>query len=153
VAPTKSEAKQLQKWGRVLRVKDNPAQIFDHAGNVFEHGMPDELRKWTLKGQDKRVRKEQQEREIEMRQCKECHFCHPSGPHCPNCGNIYPIQSRAIKQVEGELEEIKTVQRKKEKRMEVGMAKTMKDLQDIAKDRGYKQGWVYHMAQMKRIKK
>jgi len=153
VAPTKSEAKQLQKWGRVLRVKDNPAQIFDHAGNVFEHGMPDELRKWTLKGRDKRVRKEQQEREIEMRQCKECYFCHPSGPHCPNCGNIYPIQSRVIKQVEGELEEIKTVQRKKEKRMEVGMAKSYKDLLAIENDRGYKKGWAYVLAKKKGLLK
>ena len=151
LAPTKSEAKQLQKWGRVLRRKDEPALIFDHSGNVFEHGMPNEEREWKLEGRKKRVRAVSEERDVEMRKCTKCYFCHPPKPVCPNCGNVYPVQPRTIKKIEGELEEVEAVKRK-EKRMEVGQARTYEDLARIARDRGYNPYWAKLMAQKKGIR-
>lgn len=149
LAPTKSEAKQLQKWGRVLRRKDNPALIFDHAGNCFEHGLPCDDRDWTLKGREKK-RRTVSERAMEMRQCKKCFYCHPPSPACPNCGNIYPVQSRVIKERDGELEEIKAVERvKKQKRMQVGMARSCEDLAKIAAERGYAKGWIWKQCKIK----
>lgn len=47
-APTKSLSAVLQRWGRVLRPKDYPAIILDHAGNSNAHGFPDDEREWTL---------------------------------------------------------------------------------------------------------
>lgn len=47
-APTKSLSAVLQRWGRVLRPKDYPAIILDHAGNSNTHGFPDDEREWTL---------------------------------------------------------------------------------------------------------
>jgi len=151
IAPTKSESKQLQKWGRVLRAKEKPALILDHAGNVFEHGKPDDERNWTLEGRKKK-RRAPQEREVEVRQCTECYFCYFPAPKCPNCGHVPPVQSRVIKQVDGELKEIQEVQRRKEKRMEVGKAKTRADLEAIAKERGYAKGWIRKQMQLKGIR-
>ena len=42
---------------------------------------------------------------------------------------------------------------KKIARMEVGQCRTIADLQKIAKERGYKQGWVWQMARIKHITK
>lgn len=149
LAPTKSEAKQLQKWGRVLRMKDTPAKIYDHAGNLFEHGMPHSDRKWTLKGKEKRKRAAPKSQES-MRQCTNCFYCHDVAPKCPNCGFVYPVQSRVIKEVDGELEEVRKIEKiKKKKRMQVGMARSYDELKEIARDRGYSAGWAYIMAKKK----
>lgn len=149
--PTKSESLQLQKWGRVLRAKDKPALIFDHAGNAHQHGMPDSDREWSLQGREKR-RRSHSEREVDMKQCTECFFCHPPAPNCPKCGFIYPIQSREVEQLEGELVKITENDIKKKKRMEVGKARSRADLEAIARERGYKQGWVYKMMKLKGIR-
>jgi len=152
LAPTKSEAKQLQKWGRVLRRKDEPALIFDHVANCFEHGLPNEERKWDLKGREKKRRGVSEKPEVEMRQCGKCHYCHEPAPKCPNCGYVYPIQSRKVKQVDGELEEITKIERvKKQKRQRQRQAKTCYDIACIARDEGYKSGWIYVMCKQKGI--
>lgn len=150
-APTKSIPKQRQKWGRVLRWKPEPALIFDHVGNVFEHGLPCDMPDWTLEGRERKIRGAKQEQTVKMKQCSSCYFCHPPAPTCPNCGHEYPVESRTIKQVEGELEEITQVDNKA-KRMEVGQAKTFADLERIARERGYKRGWIYNIAKAKGIR-
>lgn len=149
--PTKSLALQMQKWGRVLRKKDFPALIFDHANNVSEHGLPCQEREWSLESKKKRSR-EQGEINIQVRQCDKCMFCHVPASICPNCGYEYPIQSRDIEEVDGELEELKIAETKKQERMEVGKAKTYAELYAIANARGYAKGWVFHAAKAKGIK-
>ncbi len=150
LAPTHSESKQLQKWGRVLRRKPEPAMIFDHVGNAFKHGMPDDEREWSLKGRDK-VYKQEVDRDAQLRQCTRCYFCHPVAPACPECGFVYPIKYREIKTVAGDLEEVKAIKAAKQKRMEIGMAKTVDDLRRIARERGYKTGWINIIARKKGI--
>lgn len=161
LAPTKSEPKQLQKWGRVLRYKKYPAQIFDHVGNVFEHGDPKADREWTLKGQEKKNRKQQAERTVTMKQCPNCYFCHIPAPSCPSCKHVYPIIGRTLDTEDGELEKYnpdwqRIIEQekmiKKKNRMEIGRARTMADLKKIAQNRGYSPGWVYKMASIKKIK-
>lgn len=154
--PTKSLPLQLQKWGRVLRYKDEPALIFDHANNfdpVTGHGLPSSDREWTLASRDKEERGER-EIDIPVRQCPKCYRAHEPAPSCPTCGYIYPVQSREVKEHEGELEEIRLEEekKKKRKRMEVGRAETYEDLREIARERGYKPGWVHQMARVKGIK-
>ena len=140
--PTKSVALQLQKWGRVLRYKETPALIFDHAGNSDpdKHGLPDEDRDWTLKDKVKRGGGNA-EPTMPVRQCPDCFMVHRPAPTCPGCGFLYPVQSRIIEEIEGELSEVDRLRKTKKK--EQGQARTMNELVALGKSRGMKNpyGW------------
>lgn len=150
--PTKSLALQMQKWGRVLRKKQDPALIFDHANNFEEHGLPCEDRQWTLEDRVKGNGKGGGVRAVPVKQCPECYFCHPPALSCPSCSFVYPIESRELFEFDGELEEIEKQRERREKRMEVGMCKTFDDLRAVQQERGYKPEWVFTMAKAKGIK-
>ncbi len=139
--PTKSLALQLQKFGRVLRRKDYPAIIHDHAGNIREFGLPDTDREWTLASRDRKKAGGDDERTIASRQCSACFFAHRPAPACPNCGHVYPIQSRELDHIEGDLAEVTGLspedQAKLQRRKEQGMAKSLNDLIALARARGY----------------
>ena len=49
--PTQSLGLHLQQVGRALRPSDQHAVILDAARNSERHGMPDDSRQWSLKGQ------------------------------------------------------------------------------------------------------
>ncbi len=138
--PTKSLTLQLQKWGRVLRRKDYPAVIVDHAANAFfadgtpNHGFPDDERFWSLEGSKKRG--SMGERAIPVRQCTGCYFCHKPAPVCPNCGLVYPIQSRIVEEVEGELHEIDRNNFKPKVYDEAAAKKQLYALISVGKKRG-----------------
>lgn len=51
-----------------------------------------------------------------------------------------------------EQEKIAIAEHKRKQRMEVGMAKTKEDLIKIARERGYKPGWIFVTAKRKGIK-
>lgn len=152
VQPTLSLALQMQKWGRVLRKKDKPAIIFDHANNFYEHGMPDDERIWTLKDRDKRDSAGRGEVEKRARTCPGCHYTSRPVPVCPNCGFVHPVEARKVDEVEGELVEIERQKVKKAARMEVGMAKTIEELEAIADERNYNWGWVKRQCKLKGIR-
>ena len=152
--PTMSEGLYIQQVGRALRTMDGKehAIILDHVGNVLRHGLPDMEREWSLEGRPKGKRKTSDEPTIGVKQCKSCFAVFAPAPQCPECGAAVEMQGRKIEHVDGELTEITTVERKL-KRMEVGQARTLDDLKRIASERGYKRGWVYHMAGLKGIDK
>ncbi len=141
--PTKSLTLQLQKWGRVLRKKDYPAIIIDHAANAFyadgtpNHGFPDDNREWTLEGSKKRGAAG--ERAVPVRQCTACYFCHRPAPQCPNCGLIYPIQSRMVEEIEGELKEIDRKNFTPKIYDEAAEKKQLFALMGVLKKKGYSQ--------------
>jgi hypothetical protein len=72
------------------------------------------------------------------------------------------VDGKKIKEVDGRLvvvtpEMLKAEQQAEErlaktKRQEQGQARTLADLQRIAKERGYAAGWVHQMARVKGIK-
>lgn len=147
--PTKSLPLQLQKWGRVLRYKDHPAIILDHAGNSKPdfHGLPDSNREWSLEGKDSKKGGEKTE---PTRQCVECYFVHRPSPVCPHCGFVYPVTGRMIEEVEGELVKVSREDQMaaaKVIRQEQGMAKTLPELIAQGKARGMKNphGWAKHV--------
>ena len=155
--PTKSLALQCQKWGRVLRYKPEPALIFDHGNNFREHGLPDADREWTLEDRARRGSSDG-EKTIPVRQCPKCYFCFPPKPVCPNCQYVFTVGDREIEERDGDLSEVDSKKfeeakkfEAKNKRMQNGRASSLADLRAIARERGYKDGWVYKQAQLKGI--
>lgn len=149
--PTQSMGLFLQQVGRALRVCPGKkhAVILDHVGNCLRHGMPDEIREWSLDGEDrKRASRGSQEVNDRVKQCERCYAVHPPAPKCPHCGFEYEPDARDIEQVDGELQEIDEEHAeflRRQRRSEVGRAKTLEDLQAIAKERGYRAGWARHI--------
>lgn len=143
--PTESLSIFLQQCGRVLRPEKDKeyAFIFDHANNIrrkngdTHHGFPDDPREWTLQDR-KKCSRESGERTVPVRSCEKCYFCHKPAPVCPACGFVYPIQSREVEEVSGELAEIDKDRARIAARQEVGRTKTMDDLIALGVQRGYK---------------
>jgi superfamily II DNA or RNA helicase len=148
--PTQSLSLYLQMVGRGLRpALDKPhAVILDHAGNSrnkedggMGHGLPDDDREWTL--EDREKRKKGAVAEVSIKQCPECFFVYRPAPKCPQCGHVAPVSVRKIEVIEGKLEEVireKNLQSKL-KRIEERDCKSLQDWQELATQRGYKQGW------------
>jgi len=145
--PTESEALYLQQVGRALRIAKGKdyAFILDCVGNVFDHGMPDADRGFTLQG------KEHREKAESVRECPRCYAVMPSSCGiCPECGHIFEVESRpenykSIGIVE--LVEIKdgdiVDERPRSKR--IAEARTFKELDALRKEFGYKPGWTHHI--------
>lgn len=142
--PTKSLSLHLQQVGRALRPAPGKSEaiILDHAGNSLMHGLPDDLREWSL--DDREKKKRGPVAEVAIKQCKECFFVYRPAPACPQCGHVAEVKAREIEQVEGTLTEVKRVEAV-QKRREVGRAQTLEDLIQIARERGYKPGWAHQM--------
>lgn len=147
--PTQSLSLYIQQVGRALRTapgKDK-AIILDHVGNVLRHGMPDEERDWSLDGSPRTSRAANDNQLESVRQCPKCYAAHRPAPVCPQCGHQYEIKERQIEQVEGQLQEMTAEQveaMRREKRREEGNARTLEDLQELARKRGYAPGWAYN---------
>ncbi len=145
--PTKSLTFYLQAIGRGLRLADGKQHctVLDHAGCVFEHGMPDIQREWSLEGRKKKKKSDAPA----VKQCPMCFGVHEPTPACPMCGHIYTTVARnGPQQVDGELieftmREAASIERAqvKEKKKEQASARTLAELEVIARDRGYKPGW------------
>lgn len=147
--PTKSLSLHLQQVGRALRPcpgKDE-AIILDHAGNSILHGLPDDVREWSLDDREKKKRAAPSE--VPIKQCEECFFVYRPAPKCPQCGHAPEIKAREIEVVEGTLAEVQREQVKREARREVGKAQTLEDFLKIAAERGYKPGWAHQMMRVR----
>ena len=149
--PTQSLGLYLQQVGRALRpcAGKERAVILDHVGNVLTHGLPDEIREWSLEGeQRKKKKKEDKEKTIQVKQCEKCYAIHEPAPICPVCGHIYEVKENAPQQVDGELRELSADDRlrlKKAKITEQARAQSLEELERIASQRGYKPGWARHI--------
>jgi superfamily II DNA or RNA helicase len=149
--PTQSLTLYIQQAMRAMRPdKSNPnkvATIIDHVGNVYRHGLPDEDREWSLE----RKKKKTVSREVSMKICPKCYYAHTPSPACPGCGHVYQVAEKAEPEEKaGELTEILEIQ-KKEKKMEVGRARNVVTLEQIAMQRGYSPRWVKKMCEVKNI--
>ncbi len=137
--PTQSETLYIQQACRCLTPRiGKKAIIIDYVGNAYTHGMPTEKRIYDLTNTHK-IRNSSREPDVIVRECKECLRVYKGNtPICPYCG---ANNGKTKKQIEAdekaELERITAIKRK-QARMEVGMAKSLNELIEIGKKRGYK---------------
>ena len=140
--PTLSISVYLQQVGRCLRPQENKtAIILDHVGNVKKHGLPTEDREWSLEGIKKRHQNKTDT--ISVKVCPQCFCALVSTTMQCECGHVFRAKDQKFETIDGELEEIKAV--KKENKKEQGRARTLKELQALAKKRGFNPGWAYHV--------
>ena len=149
--PTQSLARHLQKHGRGLRRKPEPAVLLDLVGGFARLGLPDDDREWSLDGAAKAKRKTGEEA---VRVCPACFAAHGPAPKCPHCGHVYAVAARVIDEVDGELEEIDVEAVRRARKAEQAKAGTLDDLVKLATARGYKspEKWAAHVFSARQAK-
>lgn len=151
--PTQSLTLYIQQAMRAMRPdKENPnkvAIIIDHVGNLYRHGLPDTDHEWALDG---RKKKTTEKKTFPMKICSKCFGAHRPAPVCPYCQHVYPPPEErdGPEQRAGELAEIIELEKKKQ-RMEVGKARNVVTLEQIAMQRGYSPMWVKKQCEIKNI--
>jgi superfamily II DNA or RNA helicase len=157
--PTMSLPLFIQQACRVLTpVEGKKAVIIDYVNNVQRHGLPTDNHEWSLSETVKKRQQHNDDGTLSIRQCENCFRCFKTANKCPYCGYEYQIKGRELKAVKDvELKQIQAIEKgeqekqKKKARMEVGQCRTIAELQEIARARGYKQAWVWQMARIKHI--
>jgi DNA repair protein RadD len=146
--PTQSLGLYLQQVGRALRPapgKDR-ALILDHVGNCLRHGLPDDQREWTLDGLPRSARAaNDNEPDVTVKQCEVCFAVFKPSLVCPQCGHVHAAKAREIRETEGELQEVDPALLRAQQKREVGQARTLEALIEVAKRRGYKIGWAHQI--------
>jgi superfamily II DNA or RNA helicase len=139
--PTQSVSLHLQMIGRCLRPQaGKTAVILDHVGNTLRLGHHLEEREWSLCG----VPKKDREAAPSVKVCPKCFSCMPSAKQlCPDCGHEFVAERRELVHVDGELEEVQAVDRKREQ----ARATTFEELIAIGRRRGMRQphAWANHV--------
>jgi superfamily II DNA or RNA helicase len=145
--PTASLGLYLQQVGRVLRPADGKgaAVILDHVGNVHRHGFPDDHRDWSLDDRLKRSGKGGPPAPS-VRTCPECYAAFKPAPVCPCCGAACAAPERELKQVAGELQELKR-EGIRQRATERKKARSLEQLIQVGIARGMKNptGWARHV--------
>jgi superfamily II DNA or RNA helicase len=162
--PTQSLALWLQQTGRILRPMEGKsvAYLFDHTGNWQRHGLPTEARSWSLAGVVKNTDRAKPEQGVRV--CPTCFAVSKGGAKkCASCGEVFPIQSRYVKEKEGDLGELtpEEVARQREIRHRAqtqGRAKSIESLIELYHarhpqgDPGKALRWATHILDARRAK-
>lgn len=149
--PTESLGLYLQQVGRALRPSEGKdcAIILDHAGNTFRHGFVDDDRTWSLEGSGRKKRKKDEDDEKPIVQCEQCYMVYSQFKKtCPGCGHVRVIKGRELERKEGSLKKLEAIDKERinrERRQMVRSARSLEDLQAVAKKMGYKPGWAKHI--------
>ncbi len=108
--PTKSIVLHLQMIGRGMRPKPNGGEcmVLDHAGNVRDLGMADDLFRWRLDDGKKACvnwskREDSGEPDPTVHTCEECGHLFSMRRVCPKCGWKVPYSKRDVEATEADL--------------------------------------------------
>lgn len=162
--PTQSLNMHIQQIGRMMRVSEGKKNgiILDHVGNLMRPGLglPDTEFEWTLEGRPKKKKKKADEADdVFTKQCESCFAVFWPPPRCPHCKHVHETQGRSVAEVDGELLAITPEMREKmlldakfKKKREIYEAKTLEDLEIVAKTHGYSKKWAAHVHQSREDK-
>ena len=146
--PTKSLGLHLQQLGRGMRpAPGKPVLVVnDHVGNVLRHGLPEQERRWSLAGVEKRHAGEL----ALVRVCPECGAATAiRARYCENCDFEFPRSGRREPdEIAGELgeltpEKLADLAAMSRRRM-LKSRLTETELRVFAQLHGYRRGWVWH---------
>ena len=140
--PTSSLTAWLQGNGRGLRIAKGKSDllVLDHVGNCNRLDHPLAVHEWTLEGKAKKAR----DAALSVKICPKCFSAMPSAAReCPDCGHEFVVERRELVHVDGELEEVQRVERKREQ----ATAQTLDELIAIGRARNMKNphGWARHV--------
>ena len=146
--PTKSLAIHLQQIGRGMRPAPGKSAliVLDHVSNTLKHGLPDLDRVWTLDGIEKN------KGNAPVKVYPECGaVCALNAPECDTCGHQFDEcdgRREAPIEIPDELDEITAERlaaiRSMPYRLIVNSRLSERELQEYARHRGYKPGWVWY---------
>jgi len=148
--PTQSLSLYIQQSMRGMRYRPGKTSIIiDHVDNVRRHGLPDAKREWSLKGI---ITSSESKKEVPIRECTNCFAVYsPKEKCCPMCGHEPEIKEVRDYEVDenAELEEVD------ESDINITLdfrqpedCKNMKELYQLAKNKGYKPGWAYYQGKL-----
>lgn len=144
--PTESHALYWQQAMRCMRYQPGKvATIIDCVGNYTRNPLPDADVDWSLTQTAKKRPILNDEGDFNIRTCPSCFRAFKTATACPYCGATYPLHPREIKAKENiELQRITAEhaaqaekERKRLRRIQ-GQARSLPELLEIAKARGYK---------------
>lgn len=151
VRPTESLTLFIQQTMRAMRYMPNKeAIIIDHVGNYSRHGLPTTEHDWTehFKGQNKKSK----ENTVVVKECESCYGVYQGNDaKCPYCGHVHIVE-RIREELDidekAELQEITEADVFTLNLKEPKDCKSMQELIDLGKSRGYKkpQGWAFYQA-------
>lgn len=144
--PTESHALYWQQGMRAMRYQPGKvAKIIDCVGNYTRNPLFDADVEWSLTKTAKKRNRLNEAGDFYIRTCPKCFKVFKTAAVCPYCGTTYPLHPREVKAHENiELQRIsaeeaaKAEAARKQKRMEVGRARSLPELIAIGKERGYK---------------
>lgn len=141
--PTASLALHLQQVGRGLRPAPGKSRaiILDHAGNAIRHGLPDDVREWSL---DSKKRGKKDANAVSVKVCPKCFAVARSTMRRCQCGFEWVVVApRAVEQVDGELHEVDISAFRAARAREQAAARSLDDLVKLGVARGYRNPWAW----------
>lgn len=147
--PTQSLSLFIQQSMRGMRYKPGKTSIIiDHVDNVRRHGLPDMEREWSLEGK----KNTESEAEVKIKECENCFAVYsPVYLVCPMCGHKPEVKEVNDYEVDesAELEEVNESELKVTLDFrEPSDCKSMKELSELARNKGYKPGWAYYQGKL-----
>ena len=154
--PTASLSLFIQQSMRSMRYKQGKkAIIIDHVCNCVKHGIPTTAREWSLEGYKKNSTSKKQEDTLKIRVCEQCFATnHAESKKCFVCGHSFAVESQK------EITEDKNAELKQVTNKDFSFTldfrrpedcKNLKELQELAKNKGYKSGWAWYQAKRLRL--
>ena len=148
--PTKSFGLYLQMIGRGLRTAENKPDciILDHAGSVYQHGLPHDQIMWTLDVDKRAENITQAERKAKvgsdaMCDCPKCGALRVRGMGCDACGWEPQRRGSGIDFADGDLIAI-DAPASNAPASQMERARFYSELLHHQEARGYKFGWAAH---------